>query len=186
MKNRKILIAIGITIAMLIVISLITVFIIKLNEDKKKTEENMILINDSYNSLKNDVENYNSIRESVSKFINDFYYDTIDTKYVDNLKILNNYDSVIGKITGYVKILDDKCNFIYMDKDVSNICSNYKIDYETIVNVFMNDINNYNNKLNSYNEEQNKSLELFKSRHIDDYIDYNNDNKYEQKVVTNE
>ena len=73
-----------------------------------------------------------------------------------------------------------------MDKDVSNICSNYKIDYETIVNVFMNDINNYNNKLNSYNEEQNKSLELFKSRHIDDYIDYNNDNKYEQKVVTNE
>jgi len=185
MKNKKILIAIGITVAMLIVISLVTVFIINLNNDKKKTEENMVLINDSYNNLKNEVENYNNIRNDISEFINNFYYDTIEEKYVDNLKSLNDYDSIIGSITNEVKILDSKCNISYIDDEINNICNNYKKDYETIVNVFMNDITNYNNKLDSYNKDENKKLELFKSRYINNYIDYNNDNNYEQKVVVN-
>jgi len=185
MKNKKILMAIGILFAMLIIISLITILIIILNKNKETIKENINIINISYNNIKNEVSNYNNIRNDISEFINNFYYNTIEEKYVDNLKLLNDYDSIIGNITTEIKVLDSKCNISYIDDEINNICNNYKTDYETIVNVFMNDINNYNNKLNKYNIDENKRLELFKSRYVNDYIDYNKDGNFEQKVVVN-
>ena len=80
-------------------------------------------------------------------------------------------------------ILDSKCNIIYSDSNVNNKCKNYKYNYELIVNVYMNDINNYNKKLNSYNDNYDEKLEEYKTKY--NYIDYNNDKKYEE-VETNE
>ena len=114
---------------------------------------------------------------------NDFYYDTISSKYEENKKLLDNYTLIIDNISDYVKVLDSKCNIIYSDSNVNNKCKNYKYNYELIVNVYMNDINNYNKKLNSYNDNYDEKLEEYKTKY--NYIDYNNDKKYEE-VETNE
>lgn len=184
--KKKYIIVISIV---LIIITLITTFIIifinNLNEDKKITEENINIISNSYNNIKKEVENYNDIRNNISVFINNFYYDTIENNYQDNLNKLKEYDEVIKKITNDVKMLDVKCNIVYTNSEINNICNNYKKDYEIIVNIFLNDINNYNNKLNSYNKDNNKELELFKSNYINDYIDYDNDNIYQKKDEVN-
>ena len=130
-----------------------------------------------------EIENYNSTRLNVASIINDFYYDTISSKYEENKKLLDNYTLIIDNISDYVKVLDSKCNIIYSDSNVNNKCKNYKYNYELIVNVYMNDINNYNKKLNSYNDNYDEKLEEYKTKY--NYIDYNNDKKYEE-VETNE
>ena len=183
--NSKMLIIIGLFVV-LIIVSLIVMFILNLKEDKKITQDNINTINISYDNIKNEVVNYNNLRNDIANFINDFYYETIEEEYSNNLTLLNNYDEIINKITNEVNILDSKCNITYSDSEVTNICNNYKTDYETIVNVFINDINSYNIKLESFNTDRNKQLILFKSNYINDYIDYNNDNIYAEKVVTNE
>jgi len=184
-KKKTIIISISIIIIVAIIL-LIMMFINNLNEDKKIVEKNINIINDSYEKLKEEVANYNDLREDMSLFINNFYYDTIEEKYSDNLVILNSYDEVVNKITNEIKILDSKCDNVYSDEAINNICNNYKNDYETIVNIFINDINNYNNKLESYNKDNSKNLELFKSNYINDYIDYNNDNIYSEKDEVND
>lgn len=185
MKKKKLIIS-GIIVILIGIISLILVFINNINNDKKITKENINSINESYNNIKEEVVNYNNLRKDITDIINNFYYDTIEKNYLNNLKVLEDYDSVINKIINYIKILDNKCNIIYNDYETDNICNNYKIDYETIVNVFINDINSYNKKLDLYNKDNSKNLELFKSKHIDDYIDYNGDNIYLEKEEVNE
>lgn len=180
---------------MIIVVSIILVIIIfcyaglsfmkGLTNDKKVISENMEIIKNSYNNIKKEVEIYNDIRDEVTLFINNFYYDRIENEYLDNVNKLNSYDEVINKITNEVKKLDDKCNITYTNTEVNNICNSYKNDYELIVNVFVNDVNSYNRKLSSYNNDNNGNLELFNSEYIKDYIDYNNDSIYEKKEEVN-
>lgn len=185
--KKKTIILIIITLIIIIGLGiLINKFINNINEDQKTTKQNIELINKSYDSIKKEVENYNNSRKDIAIFINNFYYDTIDNNYSNNLESLKKHDEIIGKITKEVKVLDTKCNLIYNDTQVNKICKNYKNDYEVIINVYINDINNYNNKLNSYNNSNNKELELFKSNYINEYIDYNKDGIYEKKDEVNE
>lgn len=185
--KKKSIILIGVIVVIIVIITyLIVMFVKNVSNDKKIVEDNTNTINNSYNVIKYQITNYNSLRDKVSSFINDFYYENIEDNYLSNIEALNNYDEIINKITNEVKILDTKCNIVYTDKEVNNICNNYKKDYEIIVNVFVNDINKYNSKLNSYNKDLNKAKELFKSKYINDYIDYNKDNIYEKKEEVND
>lgn len=183
--KKKIIITITI---LLIVISALTLLVVKfiknIEEDKKKTNENIEIIETSYNFINQKIEDYNQTRQEVSEFINNFYYNTIENNYVNNLDSLINYKNIIDEITKKINILDEKCNTLYNDSKINNICNNYKKDYEIIVNVYLNDINNYNNKLKSYNENNEKKLELFSTNY--NYIDYNNDKIYEMKDEVNE
>ena len=70
--------------------------------------------------------------------------------------------------------------------EVNNICNDYKEYYETIVNVYFNDINKVNGFIDSYNSEYSKNLERYNSDLVTDYIDYNKDGKYLERVDSNE
>ena len=183
--NKKILIIV-ILLVSVVVISFVTMFVNNINEDKEIVKKNIETINETYESYKDEVNNYNKSREDISLFINNFYYDKIENEYSNNLEKLNNYDEIMNKITNKIKIFEEKCITIYNDNNINSICNNYKNDYEIIVNVYLNDINNYNNKLNSYNKDNNKKLDLFKSKYINNYIDYNNDGIYSKKDEVNE
>ena len=182
---NKIIIIILSIITLLIALIFIVKFINNVNEDKKITKENIEIIKTSYNNFKNEVKNYNTIRNDISEFINNFYYDTIKEKYLENENKLKNYDEEINKITKEIQKLDTKCNITYNDIEINNICSNYKTDYEMLINIFINDINTYNNKLSLYNKDEKQELQLFKSNYINDYIDYNNDNIFLEKDEVN-
>lgn len=179
MKKKLIII---ISIIVLIVIGLAIYLGIKsIYKDKTDIAKDIETINNNYELVKKEIENYNTTRLQVADIINEFYYETINDKYDSNKLLLDNYTLVIDNITKYVKELDSKCNVIYNNSDVNNKCKNYKYNYEIIVNVYMNDINNYNNKLTSYNEYSNNNLKLYETTY--NYIDYNNDNKYEEVKV---
>lgn len=186
MKKKTVMKTSIILIVIVVIGILINNFIKSINEDKRITIENIEIIEESYKELKKEVENYNNSRKEIATFINNFYYDTIENSYQSNLELLKKHDNTIGKITEKINILNKKCNIVYNDTQINNICNNYKKDYEVIINVFINDINNYNNKLSSYNKDNNKELELFKSEFATDYIDYNKDKIYEKKDEAND
>lgn len=178
MSSKKIIVFGIIIIGTILFIGL---FINRVNNDKEKIEKNIGLIKDSYNSLKEEVGKYNDKRNEISMFINNFYYDTIEEKHSSNIENLNKYDTIIKNITDVIEELDNLCNIKYTDEGVDKICSSYKTDYETLVNVFVNDFKIYNNKIQKYNTDNNGSLDLFESKYINAYIDYNNDNVYLKK-----
>ena len=73
-----------------------------------------------------------------------------------------------------VNKLDNLClNRLFKDGVVNNICSNYKVYYETLNNIYVNDVNDVNNIIVSYNSEYDRGLEVYS---VDrEYIDYNKD-----------
>ena len=180
MKKKYVFISMGIILVLTVIVSGV-LLVNSFNKDKQEMLENGYLINESYDKVKSEVINYNQMRVDIASLIDNFYYSTIVNEYEENLDKFKKYDDIVNNITKEINVIDGKCNQIYQDKKINNICNNYKVDYETIVNVFVNDINNYNNKLSNYNKDEEKNLELFKSNYINNYIDYNNDSVYLKK-----
>ena len=180
---KKKLIVISICTFLLIVGILIFILINNIYKDKTDIAKDIEVINDNYEGMVKEIENYNSTRLSVADIINNFYYDKISSKYEENKKLLDNYTLIIDNISNYVKVLDSKCNIIYSDSNVNSKCKKYKENYELIVNVYVDDINNYNKKLNSYNDNYEEKIEEYETKY--NYINYNN-NKKNEEVETNE
>ena len=180
MKKKYLFIGIGFVLFLTVIVCCL-LLIKSFNKDKQEVLENGNIINDSYDKVKSEVTEYNQMRIDIASLIDNFYYSTIANEYEANLEKFKKYDNIVNNITNEINVIDGKCNQIYQDKNINDICNNYKNDYETIVNVFVNDINNYNNKLANYNKDEEQYLELFKSSYISDYIDYNNDGMYLKK-----
>ena len=115
------------------------------------------------------IKAYHVLEEIANPFnkimLNEYIYNEYKYKYgykrKDNIHYLNTTDKSILRINNY----------------------NIKIETENNYSIFFNDINNYNKKLTSYNEYSNNNLKLYETTY--NYIDYNNDNKYEE-VKANE
>ena len=122
-------------------------------------------------------------------FIIDFNHDA--KKTTQTMQIIKKTEVKLdSNITEYniknntknVKILDKNCkNNIFNDSIINNICNTYKLTYEQIINVYVNDIENFNNLVDTYNNETKLNLKKFTSSNVDKYIDYNKDGKYEDK-----
>lgn len=180
-KNKKIIFYIIGGIVLIIILLLI----ISISNGKKDASKNMAVIRSSYTDLSNNVKDYNSIRAELEDLLSNFMYDSFD-KDIDKYRdIFVRYDDIIKKIDSNINNIDDRCNYIYSDNEVNKICSNYKVIYEKLINLYVMDIDIYNKKVSSYNEYSNKDIELV-SKLYDGYIDYNGDNKYEGIDVSNE
>ena len=181
-KNKKYLIIIGIV---LLIVTIISVLVINITKERKNLRKNIEIIEYNYNELKTNVEEYNQIRTELSTKLNDFIYDKYASEHESYTTILTNYNNVIKNIDKNISNLDDKCNVIYSDLNINKICDSYKITYEKLINLYISDLTNYNNKINSYNEYKGTEINLFELVHKE-YIDYNDDYKYEGKDVENE
>ncbi len=174
-KNKKTII---ILLIILITIALISVITASFLKDKQKLSEDMEIIKNNYQELNENVSSYNTIRTNYNKLSKDFYYETYQEKHENYVKLLTNYNEVIKKIDKNIEEIDSRCEAIYKDISVNNICSSYKILYEKLINLYIVDLKTYNNKLKGYNENKNDTIEEFAMIHSE-YIDYNKDNTYE-------
>jgi len=174
-SSKKIILISGIVLVVLVSIIVIVIGVVK---DKKESSKNMDLIKDNYELLSTNVNEYNQIRSDLSNKLNNFIYADYNKEHDDYVLILNRYNNNIGLIDENVKVINSKCNVIYSDISVNKICDSYKILYEKLINLYVMDLNNYNNKISSYNEYKKEDIELFDMIY-NEYIDYNDDGKYE-------
>ena len=182
-KNSKKIILISSLV--LIIIIIVVILVMGIINDKKESSKNMELINDNYELLGTNVNEYNQIRSELSSKLNNFIYEDYSKEHSGYVELLTRYNNNISLIDENVKVINSKCNVIYNDISVNKICDSYKILYEKLINLYVMDLNNYNNKISSYNEYKKSDIALFKMIH-NDYIDYNDDGKYEGVVNNGE
>ena len=174
--KKKVVIIISVIVFLVLLIGL--VIGININNKIKIMNDNMIVIQKEYDKIRDNVLEYNNIRSEYLDLTNDFYYETFMDKYQEYTSLLDRYDKVIDKIDNSILEIDKKCNIVYKDDNTNKICNSYKKLYEKIINLYVMDGNNYNKRVEGYNSYKNDSIELHDIKYKD-YIDYNNDNKYE-------
>ena len=99
-------------------------------------------------------------------------------KHDEYLNVLDRYDKIIAKVEEDISKIDDKCVIKYNDSNTDRICNNYKELYEKLVNLYVMDLNNYNEIVDGYNEYKNNNVSKYEDK-FKEYIDFNNDKKYE-------
>ena len=112
----------------------------------------------------------------MNKSISNTYIEKLNEKYEIIINNLKEEENIIKEIEKKVKKLDTSCHNTFNNKDVNKICNNYKKYYETIINIFVNDVKDVNDIVKKYNENNTDKLEEYQTNY--NYIDYNKDGKY--------
>ena len=163
MDKKRLIISI-----IIIIIVFLGVFItIDINKEKREINNNMELIKKNYHLLSNSIDKYNEIRNEYTNMSNVLLIDEYKSKHEEFLALLASYDEEIKNIDAYIENISFRCNQIYIDTEVNNICNSYKSLYDKIINLYIADINNYNNIISKYNEYSDEKLEPHKLIHGD-------------------
>lgn len=181
MKKKKVIIMIIVPI--ILVFGIITYFVISFNNDKKETLNRMNRISTSYDEFKEEVSNFNQVRQDLyTNVFNGIYYDTLKVNYDIWKNKLSNYEDIVEEINDDNTFLEKYCNGIYYpDQEINNKCNAFSMAYEEINNLFVYDIELFNKNIGSYNEyieeqDGNNKLDLYKTDKK--YIDYDSDGEY--------
>jgi len=161
-------------------------FIINLQNDHQKVVRRMDDVSGVFEGFSTKITIFEDFRDELyTEVLGNVYYDTM---YVTDEMVkskLSEYEDIVDDIGNDVKRLDGWCgNVYYPQATVNNMCINYKVIYEQVVNYYVTDINTYNENVQKYNEYQkaissNLLVEPFQTKY--DFIDYNADNEFSGK-----
>ena len=154
-------------------------------KNQKENEKNIAIIKSAYDSLSGDIKTYNQIRSEYNDMLSNFFLETYKDSHESYQELLTKYNEVVKSIDSSVKKMDQRCNHLYEDITINNICTNYSIIYEKLINLYVTDLNIYNSNIEAYNEYKKENIEKFAMIHSD-YIDYNNDGIYEGRDMNEE
>ena len=170
-------------VGVIIVVIMIILFIRNLQKDSKESEIIMEQIKTTYQELEENIQEYNQKRDGILGLLTTYYEEKFKNDYGNIISSLYDQERIVESISKNVVKLDDSCQGkLFKEQEVNNICSNYQEYYEQIVNIYMNDQNQVNKMIETYNETATEHLEKFSSLQVTDYIDYNKDGKYLEKV----
>ena len=183
-KHLGIMILIGF---LLIVIGIISYIIINYNDDQAEVKKRMDIVLNTYDTFKNDVNSFNTIRDNIyNEVLQDMYYETLKNNDTRFKELFNSYKESLEVIDKDYKKIEDKCiNVLHPNADVNNKCEAMIVGYEEVVNTYISDVESYNKNITSYNsflKETNStdtSLEEIKLER--DYLDVNGDREYNGK-----
>ena len=161
-------------------------FVIGLQEDHKETYKRIEDVNNSFENFSTNTSVFETFRDDLYNVIlGNTYYDTMyeDDSLIKNK--LSNYEHLVDELMKNTYELNHLCeDMYYPDSSVNNKCNNYKSIYEQVMNYFVSDIQLYNRIVVKYNEYQSSKASLLRIREYTtnkDYIDYNNDGKFDGK-----
>jgi hypothetical protein len=170
----------------LIVSGSFSLFLQGLREDKQQILNRIDDVGDEFEVFSANTSIFEEYRESLyEEILEGVVCDSLkdNAKKVNNK--LSNYENLVDELEKTTVTLDNLCkNVYYPDIETNTKCNNYKSIYEQVNNYFISDIAVYNKNIDKYNDYQksknsDSKLEKYKIRR--DYIDYNNDGKYDGK-----
>ena len=183
-KHLGIMILIGF---LLIVIGIISYIIINYNDDQAEVKKRMDIVLNTYDTFKNDVDSFNTIRDNIyNEVLQDMYYETLKNNDTRFKELFNSYKKSLEVIDKDYKKIEDKCiNVLHPNADVNNKCEAMIVGYEEVVNTYISDVESYNKNITSYNsflKETNSTDTSLEEIKLDrDYLDVNGDREYNGK-----
>ena len=184
MGKKKGIILIIISI-LLIFIGVIVSVITSMNESKKEMDTKIQSIEESYNVFQPLTEDFQAQRKSyVQTVVVDLFYESVEENYTVWIDEIKEYHQVVDKIIGAAQPLNELCiGQEYIDGDTINRCNAYINNYETVMNYFVKDMNEFNEFLEeyktSYETENNSEIISYKlDSEKYNYVDVNDDGKF--------
>ena len=161
-------------------------FVIGLKDDREATLKRIEEVKDEFETFSTNTSVFESFRDELyNKVFTNVYYDTMHFNDADVKNKLSNYENLVDELTKNTDNMNKLCNDMYYpDSDANNKCNNYKSIYEQVVNYFVSDIKVYNSNIDKYNTYQqglNSGLKLEYYSTKKNFIDYNNDKKFDGK-----
>lgn len=177
----------GIISIVLLVFTILIFFVATIlsNKNNKKEEilNNATLIKKNYTNLIDENMNNISIRKELINKLNAFNSKEYASLHEGYIETLNNYNNNVSKIKEAVDTLNEKCEYEFEEGTTNVLCRSYSGVYEEVVNIYITVLTNYNNKITSLNETSEEKYELYTTIYTE-YIDVNNDGKYQGKDIT--
>lgn len=184
MNYRKIGYAL-LTLSLILIISGgFSTFLVGLREDKENTLNLMKVVDDEFETFSANTSVFENFREDLYEdVLGGVVCDQLIQKNNDITNKFSNYENLVDELNKGVVKLDKLCKDVYYPNSSTNSkCSNYKNIYEQVNNYFVGDVNVYNKNIVSCNKnitDSNLLIKEYKTKK--EYIDYNNDKKYEGK-----
>jgi len=184
MEGRKKKIIICVVLGILLVFLGITFSVISiLNEEKKDTQKKQDEIREKYRGFKEAADHFTEARKEYQTVISeDLYVESVEEEYEEWMEVFKNYQEVVDKVIENSKSLDKLCvGKKYPDQTVMANCQAYMINYETVMNYFVKDVEAFNEFMETYytdykgDKEKYPTYELQEKYH---YIDINDDGKF--------
>jgi len=176
----------------LIILSILLIFIglgvgliTSMNESKKEMDKKIDDIEKNYKVFQPLTETFQTQRKSyVQEVVVDLFYESVEEKYKVWKEEIDEYQKVVEQIRVAAKPLYDLCiGQEYIDTNTINRCSAYVNNYETVMNYFVKDINEFNDFIDEYKtsyetkpNEEIKAYELDKEKY--NFVDINDDGKF--------
>ena len=184
MNYRKIGYAL-LTLSLILIISGgFSSFLVGLREDKENTLNLMKVVDDEFETFSANTSVFENFREDLYEdVLGGVVCDQLIQKNNDITNKFSNYENLVDELNKGVVKLDKLYKDVYYPNSSTNSkCSNYKNIYEQVNNYFVGDVNIYNKNIVSCNKnitDSNLLIKEYKTKK--EYIDYNNDKKYEGK-----
>ena len=147
MEGRKKKIIICVVLGILLVFLGITFSVISiLNQEKKDTQKIQEEIKAKYHGFKEAADHFTEVRKEYQTVIlEDLYVESVEEEYEEWMEIFKDYQEVVDKVIKEASSLDKLCvNKKYPDQTVMANCQAYMINYETVMNYFVKDVESFN------------------------------------------
>lgn len=184
MEDRKKKIIICVVLGILLVFLGITFSVISiLNQEKKDTQKIQNEIKDKYHGFKEAADHFTEARKEYQTVISeDLYVESVEDEYEDWMEVFKNYQGVVDKVIKEAESLDKLCvDKKYPDQTVMANCQAYMINYETVMNYFVKDVEAFNEFMETYYQDYQGDEEKYPKYELKDnyhYIDINDDGKF--------
>jgi len=184
MSKKKSGIVLTIIGTVLIFLGILYAVIEGISNDKRTEEENITKIDNNYKKLSSYAEEFNKQRNNYTeKIVSNLYDESVNEEYASWIVELDEYKEIVDKIISVSQPLEDLCvGKVYPNKDTNNQCKSFTISYETCMNYFVKDVDEFNEFITSYLSKYNDSETDIKTYDLDKdkyfYIDVDDDGEF--------
>lgn len=183
MSKKKIVIA-AIVGTVLVFAGALYIVISSMQEEERKekeTKENLIKY---YEIFKENSDKFAEVKKEFNKkVLEDLFVESVTDDYDTWQEAINSYKEFVDDSLAKAKDVEPYCvGKAYMEDELNNYCSAYLINYETVNNYFVRDIEEYNKFIEEYLKNNPKADEKIKKFELDSnlysLIDMNEDGEF--------
>lgn len=179
---------IGLIGVLLVIFGIILYFVLEVKKEKDTNSEEANKVVENYNTYKTFAEETSKWRSD--NILTDRFIEEVNENYDEWIKVYNKYKDKISEHDQKSKELKKLCiNKTYSNSDVTSKCDAFVIAYETLVNYYINDIDDFNGLLEQYREsdtiiDKKDDIKDFDKGNYE-YVDINDDGNYTGMKVNN-
>lgn len=178
-KKKVIIIAIVGALLVFLGSLILVINVIQTQNKEKETRENQLAT--YYKEFNKLASKFADKRMEYTKtVVENMYYESVNDEYDNWIKEMKTYNKLVDSILVSAKPLENLCiNQVYTKEKLRNDCDTYVINYETVMNYFVKDVNELNSFIEDYNSKFNGKISIYE---IDsnkyNYLDVNDDGKF--------